>query len=124
MAYTDLKLGFFFRLNSYLSLEARRRLVAVTFLLDYYDIIYIQALFTGFGLCLSQSIKVYCKFKSPYPSFFFCTLGLNGPHYHHRLKHWHIFIYKIIWGLLLSYLTVHHIMLLHLIGTSDEINYA
>lgn len=104
-----LKLGFYFRNKSCFSFEAKRRLVAATFLsvLDYGDVIYMNASITSLKLLdtvYHGALRFITNFRalthhcSLYDRVGWSALSTR------RLNHWYIFIYKAILGLLPPYL--------------------
>ena len=105
-----LKLGFFFRNKSCFSFNARKRLVAATFLpvLDYGDIVYMNAPTHSLKL-LDAAYHGALRFITDCkPLTHHCTLyslvnwsSLST----RRLLHWYHFIYKSILGLLPTYLS-------------------
>ncbi len=98
--------GPFFRVKYCLSLAARKRLVAATFVsvLDYCDIIYMQAPKHCTGFSVSWSFKVHHNSKAlTHHCFLYSRFGWPALS-SRRLKHWYLFIYKVILGLLPSYL--------------------
>ncbi len=98
------KLGLLF-----LSLAAKKRLVAATFLsaLDYCDIIYMQApkdCLQALDSVYHGALRFITNSKAlTHHCFLYSRVGWSALSYH-RLKHWYVFIYKVILGLLPSYL--------------------
>ncbi len=110
-----LKLGFYFRIKSCLSLESRKRLVAATFMsiLDYGDVLYmyassqsLHALDTVYhgALRFITGFKVLTHHCDLYERVGWPSLSMQ------RLQHWYIFNYKAILGLLPSYLLTYTVL--------------
>jgi len=100
-------LGFYFRIKSCHSFEAKKRLVAATFMsvLDYGDVIYMHAstqclhvLNTVYHVALRfiTNLKTLTHHCVLYARVGWSVLSIR------RQKHWHVFIYKSILGLLPS----------------------
>ena len=103
------RLGFFYRNKSCFSLEARKRLVSVTFLpvLDYGDLIYMNAP----ANCLVKLDAAYhsalrfltnCKALTHHCTLY--TKAVLPSLTVRRLSHWYIFIYKAMLDKLPSYI--------------------
>ncbi len=63
-----------------------------------------QALFTGVGFGLSWNIKVHLKLKIPTHHYLLYSRVGWPALSSRRVKHWYLFIYKVVLSLLPSYL--------------------
>ena len=103
------KLGFYFRNKACFSFEAKKRLVAATFMsvLDYGDVLYMHAS----AQCLHTLDTVYhgalrfiTNFRSrTHHCSLYARVGWSALSTR-RLYHWHVLVYKAILGLLPCYL--------------------
>ena len=107
------RLSFFFRNKSCFSLEARKRLITVTFLpvLDYADLDYMNApahYLIKLDAAYHSALRFLtnCKARTPHRTLY-AKAGLPSLTVR-RLTHWYMFIYKAMLGKLPSYLLSDH----------------